>query len=135
MLPISAFFGILGTTCSDKMLVMRICSCFIFWAFLSVYSKTFDEIATRLPLVSGLESVHLVNMPPKMSISPLATTTECNEVAGEDPCVTGGEFQEHEKCERIWLQSKINVCIGNKPFRPGRWCPVSCCCSGDSTCP
>lgn len=102
---------------------------------ISVYSHKEDEIATRLALVSGLESDHLVNMPPKISISPLATTTECREVAGKDPWVTGGGFHEQQKCERIWLQSRIKVCMGKKPSRPGRCCPMPCCPSGDNTCP
>lgn len=94
-----------------------------------------EEIATRLALVSGLVSVHLVNIPPKISISPRATTTECKDVAGEDPWVTGGGFQEHEKCERIWLQSNINACMGNKPSSPGLWWALPWCPSGDSVCP
>ena len=96
----------------------------------------FDEIATRLLLVSGLDSVHLANMPPKMRISPLATTTECSEVAGEDPWVMGGGFHEHEKWDRIWLQSSMNICMGSKPSSPGRWCPIPCCSldEGVSTC-
>ena len=103
--------------------------------FADFYCQMVEEIATRLALVSGLDSDRLVNIPPNMSISPLATTTECKEVAGEDPWVTGGGFHEHEKCDRIWLQSRINACMGNKPSRPVRWYPVPSCPIGDSTCP
>ena len=73
-------------------------------------------------------------MPPKIIISPLATTTECKEVAGREHCISGGGFQEHEKCERIWLQSKTNVCMGKNPSRPGL-CPAPRLPSGESTCP
>ena len=89
-----------------------------------------EKTATMFALVCGVESDHLENIPPKISISPLATTTECNEVAGGEPRVTAGVFQEHEKCDRIVLQSRINACMGKKPSRP-----VTLISSEDKVCP
>lgn len=89
-----------------------------------------EKTDTMFALVCGVESDHLENIPPKISISPLATTTECNEVAGGEPGVTAGVFQEHEKCDRIVLQSRINACMGKKPSRP-----VTLISSEDKVCP
>ena len=67
----------------------------------NVACQVAEQMATRLALVCGVDSDHLVKIPPKISISPLATTTECNDVAGGEPTVRAGGFQEQKKCDRI----------------------------------